>query len=240
MKKILGLTVAALMVMGLVGGGTWAYFNDPEAVAENAFQAGTIDLHVNGEMAWSGTIGWTDAKPGASDTLAFENAGTINGVLTFATTGMANLVESDDDTEDASATFEYSAQNDSGAYEMSEIDYAKLIEVTDDGTFVSGLISGGADTNGDSKLSLHELYVEVTTNGATYNLNSGATLTLTFTLYHGFAVAGGGGTFFSGDWDTYGGAATDYDFHTSTTDAWNVPQADGCKVDISVTLEQAS
>ena len=32
MKKILGLTVAALMVMGLIGGGTWAYFTDPEQI----------------------------------------------------------------------------------------------------------------------------------------------------------------------------------------------------------------
>ena len=185
MKKILGLTVAALLVMGLVGGGTWAYFNDPEAVAENAFQAGTIDLHVNSEMSWSGTIGWVDVAPGTSDTLAFENAGTINGVLTFTTSGMANLIESDDETEDGSATFEYSATNDSDAYEMSAVDYAKLIEVTDgDVGFVSGLIGlpTSADTNGDEKLSLHELYVEVTTNGTTYNLNSGVTLTLTFTL----------------------------------------------------------
>ena len=30
MKKILGLTVAAILVMALVGGGTWAYFRDVE------------------------------------------------------------------------------------------------------------------------------------------------------------------------------------------------------------------
>jgi predicted ribosomally synthesized peptide with SipW-like signal peptide len=29
MKKILGLSVAAMMIMALVGGGTWAYFSDP-------------------------------------------------------------------------------------------------------------------------------------------------------------------------------------------------------------------
>ena len=35
MKKILGLAVAALLVMGLVGGGTWAYFSDTETSTGN-------------------------------------------------------------------------------------------------------------------------------------------------------------------------------------------------------------
>ncbi|MFC1939138.1 TasA family protein [Chloroflexota bacterium] len=48
MKKILGLTVAALMVMGLVGGGTWAYFSDPESTANNVFTAGKLDISLSG------------------------------------------------------------------------------------------------------------------------------------------------------------------------------------------------
>ncbi len=44
MRKILGLTVAAVLVMGLVGGGTWAYFSDTESVTTNILSAGTIDL----------------------------------------------------------------------------------------------------------------------------------------------------------------------------------------------------
>ena len=44
MKKILGLTVAALLVIGLVGGGTWAYFSDTEESTGNVFSSGTLDL----------------------------------------------------------------------------------------------------------------------------------------------------------------------------------------------------
>jgi len=44
MKKILGLTIVALLVMRLVGGGTWAYFSDVEASTGNVFTAGTLDL----------------------------------------------------------------------------------------------------------------------------------------------------------------------------------------------------
>ncbi|GAG27816.1 unnamed protein product, partial [marine sediment metagenome] len=35
MKKILGLTIVAVLVMALVGGGTWAYFSDVERTDTN-------------------------------------------------------------------------------------------------------------------------------------------------------------------------------------------------------------
>ena len=44
MKKILGLTIAALLVMALVGGGTWAYFSDVETTSDSILTAGILDL----------------------------------------------------------------------------------------------------------------------------------------------------------------------------------------------------
>ena len=44
MKKILGLTIAALLVMALVGGGTWAYFSDVETTSDSTLTAGIMDL----------------------------------------------------------------------------------------------------------------------------------------------------------------------------------------------------
>jgi predicted ribosomally synthesized peptide with SipW-like signal peptide len=250
MKKILGLSVAAMMIMALVGGGTWAFFSDPEAIVDNVFTAGTIDLHVDGDMSWTDTIGWTNVAPGTTDTLAFENAGTINGILTFSTTGMANLDEADDEVVDILGDFEYSAAVDPDAYEMSAADYAKLIEVTDAGHgFVAQVIAatgdvGTGDTNGDGKLSLNELYNEIQGDGVAYTLNTGVTLTLTFTMYHGFQELTAPATaFYSGSMKTYSDAALDIDYDLfgtgASTDVWNVPQADGITVDISVTLEQA-
>ena len=44
MKKIVGLTIVALLVIGLVGGGTWAYFTDTEESTGNSFTAGFLNL----------------------------------------------------------------------------------------------------------------------------------------------------------------------------------------------------
>ncbi|MEK5441864.1 MULTISPECIES: TasA family protein [unclassified Fredinandcohnia] len=46
MKKKLGLTAAtAILGLGLIGGGTFAYFSDTE-VSNNSFAAGTLDLEL--------------------------------------------------------------------------------------------------------------------------------------------------------------------------------------------------
>lgn len=85
MKKILGLTVAALMVMGLVGGGTWAYFSDTETSTGNSLLAGTLDLGLSNTTNTSstgsitatfGTTGWA---PGGTDdgTIYVNNDGSI-------------------------------------------------------------------------------------------------------------------------------------------------------------------
>jgi predicted ribosomally synthesized peptide with SipW-like signal peptide len=84
MKKILGLTVAALLVMGLVGGGTWAYFSDPETSTGNTFAAGTLELEVNDAEQWASTVISTGTmKPGDSGSVSIklDNSGSINGTV---------------------------------------------------------------------------------------------------------------------------------------------------------------
>ena len=81
MRKIFGLTVAALLVMGLVGGGTWAFFNDPETVTDNVFTAGTLDLKTDLADGVSGKFTASNAKPGdtlGTGTIALSNDGTLN------------------------------------------------------------------------------------------------------------------------------------------------------------------
>ena len=46
MKKIFGLTIAAVLVMAMVTGGTWAYFSDTESSTNNSLTAGTLDLNI--------------------------------------------------------------------------------------------------------------------------------------------------------------------------------------------------
>jgi len=44
MKKILGLTIALMLLISMGGIGTWAYFQDTETSTGNVFAAGTPDL----------------------------------------------------------------------------------------------------------------------------------------------------------------------------------------------------
>ncbi len=83
MKKIIGLTVAALMVMGLVGGGTWAYFNDPETSTGNILSAGTMDLNINNDDINYVMLSVNNAYPGSSGngSTTLNNIGNLTGDL---------------------------------------------------------------------------------------------------------------------------------------------------------------
>ena len=83
MKKILGLTVAALLVMGLVGGGTWAYFSDVETSTGNTFTAGTLNLKVSDAAPLTEHFEVTNTVPGASGSKDWllKNDGSIAGSL---------------------------------------------------------------------------------------------------------------------------------------------------------------
>jgi spore coat-associated protein N len=85
MKKILGLSIAALLIIAIVGVGTWAYFSDTEASTGNSLIAGTLDLGLSNtdNMSNAGiTSTWssTDWAPGSSSngTLYISNDGTID------------------------------------------------------------------------------------------------------------------------------------------------------------------
>ena len=85
MKKIIGLTVAALLVMGLVGGGTWAYFSDTETSGTNVLSAGTLDLTLGGAAA---PFSISNVTPGDSSdpevAWTLTQSGSISGNLTIA------------------------------------------------------------------------------------------------------------------------------------------------------------
>jgi predicted ribosomally synthesized peptide with SipW-like signal peptide len=104
MKKILGLAIAAFMVMALVGGGTWAYFTDVETSTSNILTAGTLDLELGG----TGVIleaALADVKPGDGDPTAnrasvtLTNSGSIAGELDISIP-TANFVNADNGQEE--------------------------------------------------------------------------------------------------------------------------------------------
>jgi len=72
-KRILGLSIAAAVVISLVASGTWALFTDTEGPAPVSFTAGTVDIAVDGENPWqSFEIVIDGAKPCQVKYLEFD------------------------------------------------------------------------------------------------------------------------------------------------------------------------
>ena len=90
MKKILGLTIAAILVIAMVAAGTFAYFNDTEASTGNLITAGTLNLVPAMNGAITGTSGTYAQSPtladGVDGHVTFDkvspgNTGTVEWVL---------------------------------------------------------------------------------------------------------------------------------------------------------------
>lgn len=95
MKKILGLAIVALLVMAMIGGGTWAYFSDLETSTGNTLTAGTLNLQVGAVDPLTATITVTDAKPGDNTTgvdWLLKNTGNLPGYLDIT---FSNIVDAD-------------------------------------------------------------------------------------------------------------------------------------------------
>ena len=91
MKKIIGLSVAALLIAGLVGGGTYAWFSDTESSTGNVLTAGRLDLHINGgDVPVTTIIATVSPGESGSDNCTLANAGTILGELDVSIAAINN------------------------------------------------------------------------------------------------------------------------------------------------------
>ncbi|MDP2919854.1 MAG: TasA family protein [Dehalococcoidia bacterium] len=130
MKKILGLAIAALIIMASVGFGTWAYFSDTETSSSNQITAGTLDLDLNGGDSNINILtGLTNKAPGDSGLLyaTIKNSGSITGEFEVQTGAVTN-------TGGAGGTEYEDASGDLGA--VAEI--APWIDLAEDDTFDAG------------------------------------------------------------------------------------------------------
>ena len=81
-KKIVGLALAALIVSGMFGIGTWAYFVDTETSSTNVLAAGTLDLKTNDADGVSQTLLATNMQPGDTigpEYIILKNTGNLPG-----------------------------------------------------------------------------------------------------------------------------------------------------------------
>ncbi len=82
MKKVLGLTVALLLLSGMTGIGTWAYFSDTETSTGNQMTAGTLDLKTDDADGVNQTLFAINMQPGdivGSENITLKNAGSTVG-----------------------------------------------------------------------------------------------------------------------------------------------------------------
>lgn len=140
MKKILGLAVAAMLVMAMVGTGTWAFFSDSETSTGNILSAGTMDLTINNANANVVMFTLSDMVPGdtiegSPVTITLKNIGSITGDLTLVTT--STNTESTGTTGTASA----------GGTTTTMIDAALIGGSADDWVGYSLQMTGGTGAN---------------------------------------------------------------------------------------------
>ncbi len=138
MKKIMGLTIAALLIIGLVGGGTYAYFSDTESSTGNTLSAATLDLRINGGDAAVTTFNVSNVAPGDSDSAnsTLTNVGSLLGEFDVATSAITNTPyagggEFDDGTGDLGANAEIAMYID---IDMSGDESAGDVGLKSDGT----------------------------------------------------------------------------------------------------------
>lgn len=82
MKRILGLTISFILLIGMTGIGTWAYFSDVETSNGNVLAAGTLDLKTDDVDGVSQTLLATNMKPGdivGPETIILKNSGSVQG-----------------------------------------------------------------------------------------------------------------------------------------------------------------
>jgi spore coat-associated protein N len=92
MKRIAGLSIAVLLIIGLVGAGTYAYFTDTESSTNNTLTAGTLDLNINGGNIAVTTFNSGAVAPGdsGSGSSILANVGSMSGELDVATSAVTN------------------------------------------------------------------------------------------------------------------------------------------------------
>jgi predicted ribosomally synthesized peptide with SipW-like signal peptide len=105
MKRVIGLTLAAIVIAGAAGGGTWAYFIDGETSQNNALTAGILDLQVGATDPCTESIDiGVQLKPGSSGNAAdwyVINLGSVSGTLKIEIGSIANYENTRSEPEEA-------------------------------------------------------------------------------------------------------------------------------------------
>ena len=187
-KLAMGIATGALAV-SMIGGGTYAYFNDVETNVSK-FAAGTLDINVAGNDAANAIIDVTNIKPGDSmlRTFKLNNTGSLDVSKVFLTSTYSVTNDAKGDNITAGADFgehikvKFLVNNDKLSpviYETTLKDLSRKDVVENKNLFdligeKDGLKAGNSDT-----LSVLFEFVD---NGADQNVFQGDSLQLEWTF----------------------------------------------------------
>jgi spore coat-associated protein N len=92
-KKIVGLTISALLIIVTVGGATWSFFADFESSTDNSLASGTLDLNIDGGDTAVTTFSVADVEPGdsGSGSNVLSNSGSMSGELDVTFSAVTNV-----------------------------------------------------------------------------------------------------------------------------------------------------
>jgi predicted ribosomally synthesized peptide with SipW-like signal peptide len=193
MKKILGLSLILILVVGIIGVATYASFTDNDNSPGNSFISGTLELKTDNLDGVTQTLYATGMSPGATigpSNITLKNVGTVNGatldiVFSYAESdGSPNTVNKTADQTAAVIqilTLAYDGHNlldTSFTPHVTDINSNGYIDIYDlknaNLTGLSGL-DDGASKNFGISIQL------ISTTGNDFQ-NDGINITMTFTL----------------------------------------------------------
>lgn len=138
-KTVIGLAIAFMLGIGMLSGGSWAYFADIETSTGNVLTAGTLNLvsAVNGTGpagkytviaggdGLNGNVVFIKGAPGDSGTITWvlNNSGSLPGTLTIAST--VTFADNDDNEPESASTAPH-ANNGGGNGDLDEFVGVKL------------------------------------------------------------------------------------------------------------------
>jgi len=188
MKKILGLTIVFMLLIGMTGIGTWAYFSDIETSQSNTFAAGTLDLKTDDSDGVSQTLLATNMAPGDTvgpETIILNNIGSVAGStldLSFS------YVESDGGTNPTDMTADQTAAmlgvtklNYDGSSILGSVSDSQPNGYIDIGDLYNADLSGQSGI-ADSANKVFEIEVKLRDSTGNDFQEDGITITMNFTL----------------------------------------------------------
>jgi len=188
MKRIIGLTIAFVLAVGMIGVGAFAYFSDTETSTGNQLTAGTLDLKTNDADGVSQTVYATNMAPGDTagpSTIVLKNSGSVDG-------STLDLVFSYVESDGSPNTVNKSADDTAAMMQVTTLNYgvSDLLNSVNDANFngykdIQDLKN--ADLSGQSGISASatknfETTVQLRSDTGNDFQADGITMTMTFTL----------------------------------------------------------